>query len=167
MESPTTPITCNFFENYGLDAASYNTHLAISSNPMQSPDDIHREICIRKCASVAPILKENWMELIFTVHFPSLICQEKLMHTYSLQQLTDILSSGDLLPEEREEIKKMRCKARNNKAAKSLRQKHKQQDKMLANDVTSLMRHKDDLIKERDQIRQEISQYKSLGVHSN
>ena len=163
MDSPTTPTACNFFENYGLDAASYNTHCSMSNNQTQSPD-LHREICIRKCSSVAPILKDNWMQLIFTVNFPNLICQEKLMHTFSLQQLTDILNRGDLLHEEREEIKKMRCKARNNKAAKSLRQKHKQQDQNLNDDVTSLKKHKDDLIKEIDQIRQEISHYKSMGV---
>ena len=170
MESPitpTTPFACSFFENYGLDPLSYSTHFSMSADQMQSPEELHRQICISKCASVEPILKENWKELIFKVYFPSLICQEKLVHTFSLQQLTDILAKGDLLPEEREEIKKMRCKARNNKAAKSLRQKHKEQDQNLFDDVTILRKHKDDLKREIDQIKQEIFQYKSMGVHSN
>ena len=163
MDSPTTPITansCKFFENYGLDTTNYSAQYGILTDSWETP----QEICIRKCRSIEEILKDNWTELIFTVKFPDLISQEKLMHTFSLPELTEILAGGDLLPEEREEIKRIRNKARNNKAAKNLRLKHKEQDKHLINDVTDLKQQKNDLIREMQEIREEINHYKSMGT---
>ena len=174
MESPTTPMTlptsCAFFECYGLDTTQYDAMgvpisptTPLSPQTPATPTDIHQNICLSKCSSISTILKDNWMDLIFKVTFPNLISQEKLVHNFTLQELTGILSQGDLLPEEREEIKRMRCKARNNKAAKSLRQKYKEQDQTLVEDVTSLIKHKDALKQEREDILREISHFKAMN----
>ena len=169
MDSPTTPTTpitpnsCKFFENYGIDNASYSAQYCMSSDAWETP----QEICIRKCRSIEHILKDNWTELIFTVKFPELISQEKLMHKFNLQELTEILVRGDLLQEEREEIKRIRNKARNNKAAKNLRLKHKEQDQHLLTDVTTLKQQKNDLVRELQNIKEEIDLYKSMGTLRN
>ena len=142
MDSPTTPITnnsCEYFEDYGLNTASYSAQYRMPTrNAWETPQDI----CMRKCRSIEPILKDNWTELIFTVKFPDLISNEKLMHRFSLPELSEILARGDLLPEERDEIRRIRNKARNNKAAKNLRLKHKEQDQHLVSEVTNLNRRK-------------------------
>ena len=86
MDSPTTPITnnsCEYFEDYGLNTASYSAQYRMPTrNAWETPQDI----CMRKCRSIEPILKDNWTELIFTVKFPDLISNEKLMHRFSTCQ---------------------------------------------------------------------------------
>ncbi|KAI6657256.1 hypothetical protein LOD99_3 [Oopsacas minuta] len=167
MDSPTTPTTpnsCKYFEDYGLDAISYNMYYSMTCSALQSPEEVHRDICIRKCATVSPLLKDNWMDLIFKEDFPNLISLDKIVRIYSLQQLTDILANGDLLPEEREIIKKMRSKARNNKAAKNLRQKHKEQEMQVDKDVRTLENHKKELMNEKSELTKEILHYQSMGI---
>ena len=131
--------------------------------PSETLPHVYKKYIVNKYQLAIPLLRNEWKKLLPTApNFISLVDKNNVAFNVSVKELNKILLSGYFTMEEQQAIKKMRYQGRNNQAAKVMREKYKQKDKVVSSDLQKLEKEKADLIAEKEQLLADIKQYQIL-----